>query len=143
MGSTQSTWGMGSLTLGVTRIAKYSRNIFNMKFQFAFIFAFVVYINAQDTYHCPDGWDLHAPEGTDECECYLFADNYARVNHEDAGLLCESHNGWLAELEDGPGDNYWVVQKLIDLREMGRQLPNWKEEKCQSSGASFATSLFL
>ena len=21
---------------------------------------------------------------------------------------------WLAELEDGPGDNYWVVEKLVE-----------------------------
>merc|ERR1712227_631120 len=111
-------WGVYSLPtliLEGRRIGKSLRNLFKMKVPFVFIVAFVVCINAQDTFHCPDGWDLHAPEGTDECECYLFADNFARVTHGDASLLCESHNGWLAELEDGPGDNYWVVQKLIDL----------------------------
>merc|ERR1711936_1127112 len=40
------------------------------------------------------------------------------------------------------------VKKLKDaslkhMREMGRQLPNWKEEKCKSSGASFCNFLVL
>jgi len=64
-----------------------------MKSIIIFIAVLVVFVKAQDTYHCPDGWDLHAPEGTDECECYLFADNIVRVTHGDASLICQSHNG--------------------------------------------------
>jgi len=83
-----------------------------MKVCFLFLLALVVHTKAQDTYNCPDGWEYHEPDGNEECECYLFADNYQRVNHGDAEILCQSHGGWLAEIEDGPSDNYWLVDQL-------------------------------
>merc|ERR1712038_51748 len=85
-----------------------------MKLNLSFLFLLVVYATAQDTYYCPDGWVLHEPDEGNPCECFLFASNYARVNHADAGSVCASHGGFLAEVADGPNDNYWIVSQLID-----------------------------
>jgi len=93
-----------------------------MKLAVAILLTALACTKAQDTYSCPDGWEKHAPEGEDECKCFLFADNYAKATHDDATLLCEGHDGWLAELEDGPGDNYWVVGKLKERHSKKRQM---------------------
>ena len=50
---------------------------------------------AQDTFHCPDGWELH--EGHGHCGCFLFGSS-ERVTREDADILCGFHDGaWVAE----------------------------------------------
>lgn len=85
-----------------------------MKAILGLLLLIIAYADSQDTYSCPDGWEKHSPEGEDECKCFLFADNFQRVTHDEAGVLCKSHGAILAELEDGPGDNYWVVSQLID-----------------------------
>jgi len=92
-----------------------------MKTVFTILLLLVVHSLAQDTHFCPDGWDLHHPEGRDECKCFLFAHKYEDVTHGDATTLCESHGAYLAELVDGPGDNYWVVGKLLDIYNTKKQ----------------------
>merc|ERR1711941_191119 len=57
---------------------------------------------AQDTYHCPDGWVLE--EDNSGCRCFWF-EGAERVTRDDADLLCQSHEAWVAEL-DHPGINY-------------------------------------
>jgi len=52
----------------------------------------------------------------------LFASNYAKATHDDAALLCKGHDGWLAEMEDGPDDNYFIVSKLIEKHNKKRQV---------------------
>merc|ERR1712126_215347 len=69
---------------------------------------------AQDTHFCPDNWELHKPEGRDTCSCFYFAGRDVRVNHADATTLCQIRGGWLAQVEDAPEENYWVVGKLLE-----------------------------
>jgi len=85
-----------------------------MKVSLFLLCAVFAYTYAQDTHFCPDGWELHNPEGEDECKCFYFADTYVKVNHADATALCNAKEGWLAEPDDGPGDNYWIVNKLLE-----------------------------
>merc|ERR1712045_809312 len=54
---------------------------------------------AQDTYHCPDGWVLE--EDRSGCRCFYF-EGEERVTRDDADLLCQFHDAWVAEL-DHPG----------------------------------------
>merc|ERR1712179_205977 len=81
------------------------------------LFVIVATALAQDTHFCPDGWELHNPEGKDECKCFFFANEYVKVNHEDATTLCNARDAWLAEPDDGAGDNYWIVDQLLQRLE--------------------------
>ena len=54
---------------------------------------------AQDTYHCPDGWELE--EDRSGCRCFLFSGTES-VTRDDADILCQFHEAWVAEL-DHPG----------------------------------------
>ena len=58
---------------------------------------------AQDTYHCPDGWDLE--EDRSGCRCFMFGGN-EDVTRDDADILCEFHEAWVAEL-DHPGQKIY------------------------------------
>merc|ERR1711963_513087 len=90
-----------------------------MKLKLILFLAFIVWINAEDTYYCPDGWDLqYVTMGNKECKCFLFADTDVRMTHDDATAVCESHNGWLAELETGDEDNTWIVKQLLERYRM-------------------------
>merc|ERR1711981_1079132 len=91
-----------------------------MKLSFALLAALVACALAQDTHYCPDNWELHKWDnhGEEECKCFLFADAYVKVTHADATTLCNARGGWLAEPNDGPGDNYWIVDQLL------QRLPN-------------------
>merc|ERR1711879_699966 len=42
---------------------------------------------AQDTYHCPDGWDLH--EHRDTCDCFLMSGSEPN-NYDHSGEMCLS-----------------------------------------------------
>ena len=53
----------------------------------------------QDTYHCPDGWELE--EDRSGCRCFYFS-GAESVTKDDADVLCEFHEAWVAEL-DHPG----------------------------------------
>ena len=64
---------------------------------------------AQDTYHCPDGWVLE--EDRSGCRCFWF-EGTERVSRDNADLLCQSHDAWVAEL-DHPGINYWLKSQLL------------------------------
>lgn len=77
-------------------------------------------ITAQDTYECPDGWFKHEIQGQED-ECFLFGKYYEKVTHDDARAICESHQGWLAEVEHGPRDNYWIVSVLVAIHEAGNK----------------------
>merc|ERR1712062_828493 len=77
----------------------------------------ISFVVAQDTYNCPDGWELfqHQGHGHERCECFLFPVTLARVSHGDASLLCESHNAHLTEPDDDGGHlNHWIVEQLMD-----------------------------
>merc|ERR1712133_71337 len=90
---------------------------------------------AQDTHFCPDNWELHKPEGKDTCSCFYFAGRDVRVNHADATTLCQIRGGWLAQVEDAPEENYWVVGKLLEkMTEEGKLVegkldgPHWEDQ---------------
>merc|ERR1712038_605327 len=83
-----------------------------MKFSLFILAVFVASTLAQDTHYCPDGWELHHPEGRDKCQCFYFAEYNTRVNHADATTICEYHGGWLAEALD-VHDNHWIVDQLL------------------------------
>merc|ERR1711997_167248 len=97
--------------------SRWGQNIgsHKMRIVLASLLLLVVNCLAQDTHFCPDGWDLHHPEGKDECKCFLFANEYTRVNHADATALCNTHDGWLAEIEDGPDDDRFIIKRLIEI----------------------------
>merc|ERR1712012_378782 len=98
-----------------------------MKFVYAFMVNLAAFATAQDTYHCPDGWEKH--EGTNFCECFLFASNEARVSHRDAGLVCASHDAFLAEVANGPRKNDWLVNELIKRHTQQRLESGVKNEE--------------
>jgi len=84
-----------------------------MRVYILLIVAAIACVKAQDTFYCPDGWELFQHEGkTDECSCYLFPTTLARVSHGDAQLLCSGHDAKLAEPIDGAPNNYWIVEQL-------------------------------
>merc|ERR1712001_69685 len=106
-----------------------------MKVTFVLLIVLVANTLAQDTHFCPDGWELHNPEGKDECKCFLFADAYVKVTHADATTLCNARGGWLAEPDDGPEDNYFIVNQLLARRsekaeKFGEELegPHYEDE---------------
>jgi len=56
---------------------------------------------AQDTYTCPDGW--HISDIGDEVECILLSGKDERVTKADAAVICEFHEGWLVDMDEGRG----------------------------------------
>merc|ERR1711936_637937 len=56
---------------------------------------------AQDTYTCPDGW--HVSDIGDEVECILLSGKDERVTKADAAVICEFHEGWLVDMDEGRG----------------------------------------
>merc|ERR1711963_902684 len=94
-------------------LRKGTRRRSRMKLYILLIAAVIACVKAQDTFFCPDGWELFQHEGkTDECSCYLFPTTLARVSHGDAQLLCAGHDAKLAEPVDGAPNNYWIVEQL-------------------------------
>ena len=67
---------------------------------------------AQDTFHCPDGWELHEAHGN--CNCFLFGAS-ERVTREDADILCAFHDGaWVAEpSHPGKKPKLWVIMTRL------------------------------
>merc|ERR1712241_35731 len=100
--------------MGITLIRTLQTLVEKMKAAALLLVVAISYATAQDTYHCPDGWELfeHDGRGDKECSCFLFPTTLARVTHGDAQLLCEGHNAYLAEPRDGPPNNYWIVEQL-------------------------------
>merc|ERR1712080_696825 len=76
--------------------------------------------SAQDTHHCPDGWFLYDRHGLIEC---FYMDN-EWVSKSTANLICQSHGGWVAEL-DHPGINYWLKNLLFEQEEGAEQGNQW------------------
>merc|ERR1712062_495381 len=76
---------------------------------------------AQDTYHCPDGWVLE--EDRSGCRCFYF-EGEERVTRDNADLLCQFHDAWVAEL-DHPGINYWLKSQLLNKFEAGDRTQFW------------------
>merc|ERR1712115_279707 len=91
----------------------------DMKFLFAL--SLLSSVLAQDTYHCPDGWVLE--EDRSGCRCFYF-EGTERVTRDDADLLCQSHDAWVAEL-DHPGINYWLKSQLLNRFEAGDRIEFW------------------
>merc|ERR1739838_463391 len=60
----------------------------------------VTLVRAQDSYHCPDGWDYSGLGDTPEC---LLLVSNERVTKADALILCEFHGGWLVDMDEGHG----------------------------------------
>jgi len=71
---------------------------------------------AQDTTYCNDGWELYTVEwqGKAHHSCFWFGNNYEKVTHNTAKLLCQSMGGFLAEVPYGPHLNNWIVNQLLD-----------------------------
>merc|ERR1712018_572866 len=84
-------------------------------------FTLVCSVLAQDTYHCPDGWVLE--EDRSGCRCFWF-EGTERVTRDNADLLCQSHEAWVAEL-DHPGNNYWLKSQLLNKFEAGDRTQFW------------------
>merc|ERR1712051_1154575 len=76
---------------------------------------------AQDTYHCPDGWVLE--EDRSGCRCFMFSGE-EMVTKDDADVLCQAHDAWVAEL-DHPGINYWLKSQLLNKFEQGDRTQFW------------------
>merc|ERR1712243_491074 len=76
---------------------------------------------AQDTYHCPDGWLLEGDRSG--CRCFMFSGGEA-VTRDDADILCQFHDAWVAEL-DHPGINYWLKSELLKMTEPGQWNQFW------------------
>merc|ERR1712212_365796 len=56
---------------------------------------------AQDTHYCPDGWHISDIGG--EVECILLSGLDERVTKADAAVICEFHEGWLVDMDEGRG----------------------------------------
>jgi len=71
---------------------------------------------AQDSQYCNDGWDLYETEwhGTTHHSCFWFGNEYEKVSHGNAELICNAMGAFLAEVPYGPHLNYWIVNKLIE-----------------------------
>merc|ERR1711976_191975 len=71
---------------------------------------------AQDTHYCNDGWELYTTEwhGKEHHSCFWFGNEYEKVSHDNAKLICEAMGGFLAEVPFGPRLNYWIVGKLLE-----------------------------
>merc|ERR1712080_360772 len=108
-----------------------------MKVTFALLTVLVVSTLAQGTHFCPDGWELHNPEGEDECKCFFFADAYVKVTHDDATTLCNAREGWLAEPDDGADDNYFIVNQLL------QRLPNNRKVNEELEGPHYDDSWWI
>ena len=109
--------------------------------QFLFLTLSLASVMFQDTFHCPDGWDLE--EDITGCRCFLIASKET-VTKEDADILCDFHDGaWVAEL-DHPGQysetlllsyilrsnhmkgiNYWLKAKLLASTDIGEYGQFW------------------
>merc|ERR1711982_260230 len=74
-----------------------------------------------DTYHCPDGWLLE--EDRSGCRCFMFSGGES-VTRDDADILCQFHDAWVAEL-DHPGINYWLKAELLKMTEPGQWNQFW------------------
>merc|ERR1712080_456465 len=67
-------------------------------------------------HYCPDGWDLYeatSNDGTEHRKCFWFGNVDEQVSHDDAKRVCNTHNGYLAEVPLGPNLNHWIVEKLL------------------------------
>jgi len=84
-----------------------------MRLALVLLFATLAYTTAQDTFRCPDGWEIHDMDNV--CKCFLFGKDHTKVTHADATALCAGHgDAWLAEVEDGGRDNGWLVGQLMN-----------------------------
>merc|ERR1719225_2261258 len=73
---------------------------------------------AQDTYHCPDGWDLH--EHRDTCDCFLMSGS-ERVTKSDADSCVSSMTG--------PGSPRPIIQDLTT----GSSQSSWRKPRLEST----------
>merc|ERR1712121_237674 len=104
----QSTWGDSHI-------------LFTMKVLLFTASMLISSIIAQDTYHCPDGWLLE--EDRSGCRCFMFSGGES-VTRDDADILCQFHDAWVAEL-DHPGINYWLKAELLKMTEPGQWNQFW------------------
>ena len=92
-------------------------------------------IIVQDTYTCPDGW--HISDIGDEVqivrclilfltnqndyiifkkvECILLSGKDERVTKADAAVICEFHEGWLVDMDEGRGEGYGLNEEVISI----------------------------
>merc|ERR1711971_956777 len=73
---------------------------------------------AQDTHFCPDGW--HISEIGDEVECLLLSGVDERVTKADAAVICQFHEGWLVDMDEGRGpQKNNLIKSLINDADPG------------------------
>jgi len=65
--------------------------------------------------YCADGWDLYTYtfEGVEHHSCFWFGNPDEQVSYSNAKGVCESMNGFLPEIPNGPNLNHWIVEKLL------------------------------
>ena len=82
--------------------------------------------------YCADGWDLYTYtfEGVEHHSCFWFGNpdeqvyyidiiepfvinTIVQVSYSNAKGVCESMNGFLPEIPNGPNLNHWIVEKLL------------------------------
>jgi len=67
---------------------------------------------------CPDGWDLYTYtfDGSEHHTCFWFGNPDEKVSYQNAKGVCESMDGYLPEIINGPNLNHWLVQKLLQKK---------------------------
>ena len=75
----------------------------------------VTLVLGQDTHYCPDGWVVADIGGI--VDCILMGGVGEFVTKQDAEVLCEAHDGWLVDLDEGRGGqkNEFIKQLIMKL----------------------------
>merc|ERR1712110_451688 len=93
---------------------------------------------AQDHYYCPDGW--HISDIGDEIECILLSGLNERVTKADAAVICEFHEGWLVDMDEGRGpQKNNLMKSLIGDADPGS--PGFPGNQYETSGGSEQQSM--
>ena len=79
----------------------------------------VTLVLGQDTHYCPDGWVVADIGGI--VDCILMGGVGEFVTKQDAEVLCEAHDGWLVDLDEGRGGqkNEFIKQLVDDVEGNG------------------------
>ena len=75
-------------------------------------------VKAQDTYLCPDGWHIADIGGVVDCILVGPMDEF--VTKQTAELLCDFHDGWIVDMDEGHGgQKNQFVKKLVEEAQGG------------------------
>merc|ERR1712096_313355 len=99
---------MGTSRIPLHIVIKGTRKLGTMKVILLPIVVLAAVALAQDTHHCPDGWDLYDRHG--QLRCYLLSNNY--VAKQTADTICGQYGGWVAEVTH-PSIDYFLKDLLF------------------------------